>query len=100
MIDHIVLYRLKPDIAPAELGLVARLVHALTDQVGGIVSVTSGRNTGPMAYQQGYSWGFVMRFADEAARDGYFEHPAHLAIIPSVEAVTSDVLVFDLEVGD
>ncbi len=41
--------------------------------------------------------GFVITFADAAARDAYLPHPAHVAVQPLVRAVAAEVLVFDLE---
>jgi hypothetical protein len=103
MVDHVVLYRLRPDVKPKELTAVSDLIHALAEQIPGIVSVESGDNIAPPEYNDGYGWGFVVRFAGVQERDRYYEHPAHLAIVPAVEAVTTDVLVFDLDldaVGD
>jgi hypothetical protein len=97
MVDHVVLYRLRPGTGLAQLAEVERLIHGLADAIPGVLGVRSGPNIGPAKYADGYAWGFAMTFADVAARDGYFEHPAHLAILPAVEAATSGVLVFDLE---
>ena len=38
-----------------------------------------------------------MTFESIDARDAYFPHPDHTAVHPFIDAVTEDVLVFDIE---
>jgi stress responsive alpha/beta barrel protein len=97
MVDHVVLYRLRPEVDAAQLAAAERSLRGLVDAIPGVLSVRCGPNAGPPAYAEGWGWGFVMELADLAARDGYLAHPAHVAILPQVEALSEAVLVFDLE---
>jgi hypothetical protein len=96
MTTHIVLLKPKPAVDAAA---VERLRQALADLVGvipGLSSFAWGANVSPEGKSQGYELGFVMNFDTEAARDSYLPHPDHVAVRPLVEAVASDVLVFDV----
>jgi len=59
---------------------------------GGIYHSTEG-------LLQGYTHGFTMTFADEAARDGYLPHPLHQAVVakllPMLEGGVDGVVAFD-----
>ena len=50
---------------------------------------------------QGFNDGFIMDFADEAARDRYLPHPAHKAagsrLVAALEGGRDGLIVFDLE---
>lgn len=97
MVDHVVLYRLRPGTDAAQIAAVERLLRGLVDAIPGVLGFRSGPNVGPPGYTEGYDWGFVMELVDLAARDAYLAHPAHVAILPDVEAISEAVLVFDLE---
>lgn len=97
MIDHIVAYRLHDGVSSAELAPVAAAIEQLREEIPGLVSIRTGTNRGPEDYRSGYDWGFVMTFLSRSDLDGYFTHGAHLAVIPMVEAISSDLVVFDLE---
>jgi hypothetical protein len=69
----------------------------LVEKIPGIESVQVGENTSPEGLDRGFTLGFVVRFVDAAARDGYLPHPDHVAVVPLVQAVAEEVLVFDLD---
>ena len=98
MIQHIVLLKLKPGTTSAQKealleGLVALQREGL---IPGIESVTGGDNSSPEGKAHGFDWGFVMTFADAAARDAYLPHPAHKAVGKELlRPIADDVLVLD-----
>ena len=97
MIVHVVLLRPKPDPDPGTMEALRSALAALPDAIPGITRFAWGPNSSPEGKGQGYDLGFVMEFADAAARDAYLPHPAHVAVGPLVRAVAAEVLVFDLE---
>jgi len=97
MVDHVVAYRLRAGVSGADTVPVARAIEDLGHAIPGVVSVRTGVNCGPEAHRGGFDWGFVMTFQSRRDLNGYFEHAAHLAVIPMVEAITDDLVVFDLE---
>lgn len=96
---HVVLMQPRADVDAEQVDHLWRLLRALAGGIPGIEDVICGPNANPEGLEQGYTLGFVVRFADAAARDGYLPHPAHIAVIPLVQAVAERVLVFDLDAG-
>jgi hypothetical protein len=86
---HIVLFEPRPGSAPEAWDQVREAVLGLPTQIAGIRSVNWGTNESPEGLGQGYDHGFVMMFESEAARDAYLPHPAHMAIIPSIQTISA-----------
>lgn len=96
MLEHIVLLKLKPGITEAQLKTLSDALHGMADEIPGIESVTAGTNNSPEGKSQGYTYGFIVRFTDEAARDAYLPHPHHRQVAGEyIRPLVEDVLVFD-----
>lgn len=81
----------------AEREAVCAGVRSLPDAIPEIQSLDEGLNCSPEGLGHGYEYGFVMRFADQAARDTYLVHPVHVGVGDSIRAAAADVLVYDVE---
>lgn len=99
MVEHIVLMRPRPGADAAATAALWGALAGLVRTIPGIESVQVGENSSPEGLDRGFTLGFVVRFVDAAARDGYLPHPEHVAVIPLVQAVAEEVLVFDLDAG-
>jgi hypothetical protein len=99
VVDHIVLLKPHPNVPDAAITALWSGLGSLATTIPGIESIQVGVNTSPEGLAQGFTLGFVVRFEDAAARDGYLPHPDHVAVVPLVRAVADDVLVFDLELS-
>lgn len=100
MLEHIVLLKLKPGVTEAQTqGLVDALVALQqSGKLPGMLTVTGGTNNSPEGRGEGYGYGFVIQFADAAARDAYLPHPDHRALgAEFVRPIAESVLVFDYE---
>lgn len=97
MIEHIVLLKPKVDVDPAAIAALWAGLGGLTTSIPGIHSLAVGENISPEGKDQGFTLGFVMTFTDASALERYLPHPEHIAVIPLVQAVADDVLVFDIE---
>ncbi len=96
MVKHIVLLKLKEGTTAEQTAAVLAGLQGLQHKLDGILDVTGGDNISPEGKSQGYGWGFVMTFADEASRDAYLPHPAHKAVsTETIRPIVEDVLVFD-----
>ncbi len=93
---HVVLMRPRPDVDAAQVDDLWHALRSLAHEIRGIEDMSCGENASPEGLDQGYTLGFVVRFTDAAARDAYLPHPAHVAVIPLVQAVAEQVLVFDV----
>src|SRR4051794_26246840 len=95
-IYHLVLVKFPLHKTHRMADLVAAL-EALRNSLAGFLSCTGGPYSSPEGLNQGYTHGFVMTFADAAARDNYLTHPDHeklkQAFLPDLEGVVA----FDFE---
>jgi hypothetical protein len=94
MIRHTVVFRLKHTSgSPAE-----RAFLSAADVLATIPGVTKFEKLRQVSKKNGYSFGFSMEFADQAAYQGYNDHPEHTRFVkecwvPEVE----DFLEIDYE---
>lgn len=103
MIRHIVLMRFRADVTAAEKQSIYDELAALRGHLRGILAMSFGANVSPEGLHQGFIDGFVMDFADVAARDAYLVDAAHKKAGERLVAALaggrdSDLIVFDLEV--
>jgi len=98
MVEHIVLLRLSVSSDDAAIRRLSTALLTLQDRIPGIVRIAFGANGSQEGLGRGYDLGFVVTFADGAARDAYLPHPEHQAVVLLVEAIADEVLVFDLSV--
>ena len=99
MIRHIVLVRFSPGLPTAEQAAVMAGLEALRVSVPGMLAFTGGQNISQEGRSAGFTHAFTMDFEDEAARDAYLVHPAHVAAATKlVGAADGDggILVVDL----
>ena len=99
MVEHIVLLRLKSDVTSEQLDALPDALLKMEDEIDGIESMTSGINHSLEGKNQEYTFGFIVRFSGETARDKYLPHPFHVKIATEhIRPLVEDVLVFDYTV--
>ncbi len=97
---HIVLIKVRADVAPEDVQRAFDTLAALQGQIPGLLAFRGGANTSPEGRTQGFTHGFVMEFADAAARDAYLPDPRHQAAAAGLRAIREPeggVLVFDFD---
>lgn len=95
VLRHIVLYKFKDGLAPADIQEVIDTFAALPSKIDTIVDFEHGTNVSPEGKSEGLTHAFVVSFRDEAGRDTYLKHPAHLAYVDVVKDRREKVVVFD-----
>ncbi|MCB1379441.1 MAG: Dabb family protein [Alphaproteobacteria bacterium] len=85
MIRHVVLCRFKPD---ADVAGTFAALKALQQKIPGILAITCGADMSPEGLQKGYTHGFIVDFANAAARDTYLPHPEHQKVGAMIVAAT------------
>ncbi len=96
MVEHIVLLKLKSGITSTQLESLGEALQRMAGEIPGITSITAGTNNSPEGKNQGYDYGFIVRFTDETARDAYLPHPFHRQVAGEhIRPLIEDVLVFD-----
>jgi antibiotic biosynthesis monooxygenase (ABM) superfamily enzyme len=94
MIIHIVLLQPKPETTQEEMEAILERFKALKGKIPGLLEVQAGANR--HSANQGYTYGFVMRFVDEEHLKAYSPHPAHRAISPELRRLSTYLLNFDI----
>jgi hypothetical protein len=97
MVEHVVLFKLKPEATSAQREAMLAGLGSLRGAVPGIVDLSCGQNFSER--NQGYEIGLVVRFTDRAALDVYLPHPAHRAVVEEkVRPIMDAVIVVDYEI--
>ncbi len=94
-VTHIVLLRWASD-DPVPGSAVREAIRGLPAVIPSIRDLREGPSSSPEGLEGGYEYGFVMTFDDEAARDAYLVHPAHLPVAEQIGRASAAVLVYDV----
>jgi hypothetical protein len=97
-VKHIAFFQFKPETTPDQVGQFFDDIMNLTETISGIEDYVWGPNNSPEGLNQNLTHGFVMTFADAAARDAYVEHQEHRAFVARVQPMVEKAVVLDFEV--
>ena len=95
-LQHIVLLKVRADADPAAVDAAFAAARALPGQVDGVLDVVAGPDVSVEGLTAGHTHGVLVRFADAAARERYFPHPAHLALGEQMSKLIEGATVVDL----
>ena len=95
MLTHIVLLEPKMETSIEEVKSALEHVQALQEVIPGIINVQVGENRS--TNHQGYTYGFVMHFADAASLKAYAPHPAHRVVSDELVRICHSIIDFDIE---
>jgi hypothetical protein len=97
MVEHVVLFKLKPEATEAQRRAMLEGLRGLREAVPGIVDLSCGTNFSERS--QGYEIGLVVRFADRTALESYLPHPAHRGVVEQfIRPISDGVIVVDYEI--
>jgi hypothetical protein len=97
-VKHIALIKFKEGTSQDQVAQLFQEVMDMTENIPSIEDYVSGENSSPEGLNQGFTHGFIMTFADAAARDAYLPHPEHERIKGLLLPHTDSIIVFDFEV--
>jgi heme-degrading monooxygenase HmoA len=95
VLRHIVMYKFKDDVTPAQLKEVIDAFAGLSKKIETIIGFEHGTNVSKEGKSDGFTHVFVVTFKNEADRDAYIAHPAHDAYVKVVRDRREKVIVFD-----
>ena len=99
MVTHIILLKIRADIPPSRVDEAFGALADLRTKIPGLLSFAGGAYSSDEGLHKGFTHGFVMTFADAAARDAYLPHPAHedvkAQLLPLLEGGLEGVVAFD-----
>ena len=81
MVEHIVLFKLKPATMEEQIQTLTQGLLKMADEISGIEEISAGVNTNPEGLNRGYNYGLIVRFVDAKARDAYIPHPFHQRVV-------------------
>jgi hypothetical protein len=102
VLTHVVLFRPKPALAPADAEALVTAIERAASDIPGVRRFEVGRRTAsPPAYAVGAPPDFpfvaMVWVDDRAALDAYLAHPAHRALGAAFNAALGAALVFDFD---
>ncbi len=97
-VKHIVLLKFKDGTTEEQTGKFFDDLLDLSESISGIDDYVSGVNNSTEAKNQGLTHGFIMTFADSAARDAYVVHPDHEKFKAAALDMVDNIVIFDFEV--
>lgn len=101
-VRHVVLLRLRPDVAGTEIDDATAALNEMKRTISGITSLHAGRNTSGEGLGRGYDYLFVVGFHSVAARDAYLQNPRHAMVARQLQALSAGgidgILVADLDI--
>lgn len=96
-IQHLVLFKIKPEVTTPEITELFRLLAELQHLIPGITYFAGGQYSSWEGLNQGYTHGFVMTFESVTARDSYLSHPQHERVKAALKPCVDSVIAFDFE---
>lgn len=98
MITHIVLFKFKETTTQAEIAECFRRLAILKTQLPGILFYQYASYRSQEGLNQGFTHGFIMKFASEAERDAYLVDPKHIDVATFIQQYlnfSEGVIAFD-----
>lgn len=94
-LQHVVLFKFKPETTPEKVKEIVAAFEALPAQIKEIKDFKWGTNNSPEKLDKGLTHAFILTFDSEKDRDTYLPHPAHKAFGGIVGPWLADVTVVD-----
>lgn len=97
MIRHILFFSLKNEATDYAIEKLKNTFLEIPCLIDGVISVEWGINNSPENKNDGYCYCVLMTFRDEAARNAYLPHPAHIKLKNIFTPLLHKILVLDYE---
>lgn len=95
VLRHIVMYKFKPEVTPAQVQEVVDAFGLLPKKINTIVGFEHGPNVSQEGKSEGFTHVFVVTFKSEKDLTDYIAHPAHADYVKVVQNRREKVIVFD-----
>jgi hypothetical protein len=96
VVEHLVMFKFKVDVADSEMEAAAAGLRALKDKIPGVIHITAGKNFTERS--QGHQMGLVVRLKDRDALATYAKHPEHVKVVETlIKPKIENVIAVDYE---
>lgn len=92
---HIVLFKFKPEVTPAQLDEINRAFQDLKRHIPQVKDFERGLNNSPEGLNNDFTHGYLVTFATEEDRAAYLPHPEHLKFVALLGGKLDEAFVFD-----
>ena len=97
MIEHIVLFKWKPEASDLQISEAINSLRALKSKIPGIIDLSCGKNFSERG--QGFQHGLVVRFNNRESLKNYLPHPSHQEIFQNlIKPILADIIAIDYEI--
>jgi hypothetical protein len=97
-VKHIGLLKFKEGTSSDQIDGIFNDLLDLSEALPGIEDYVAGPNCSGQGLERGYTHGFIMTFADQAALNAAVTHPEQQRVNGVIEPQLDSMLVFDFEV--
>jgi hypothetical protein len=91
MVDHLVFFAVKEEASPEDIEDLVSSIRGLRDAIPSVVDLSVGEDFTGRSGE--YTHGIFVRFEDAAGLQEYMKHPAHLAVVEKLDALTDRIVV-------
>lgn len=95
VLRHVVLFKYKPEVTPAQLDEINRAFQDLKHQIPEVRDFERGINNSPEGLDKGFTHGYLITFSSEEDRAAYLPHPAHKKFVELLGGKLEEPFVFD-----
>ena len=95
VLKHIVMYKFKDTLTPAQVEEVVDAFGKMTKQIDTVIGYEHGTNISQEMKSEGFTHVFVVTFPDEAGRAVYLKHAAHDTYVALARERREKVIVLD-----
>ncbi len=95
VLRHVVLFKYKPDVTPAQLDEINRAFQNLKNEIPQVMDFERGINNSPEGLDKGFTHGYLITFTSEEDRAAYLPHPAHKKFVELLGGKLEEPFVFD-----
>ncbi|MEM7453156.1 MAG: GDSL-type esterase/lipase family protein [Planctomycetota bacterium] len=100
VLRHVVLFQFKDDVSDDDIEVIVSEFGKLKDRIDTIKGYEHGTDISPENLSQGFTHCFMVTFEDEAGRDEYLPHPAHMEFVQLLDGKIENVCVVDFWSGE
>ena len=96
VLRHVVAFQFKADVSEEQQAQAIQNFQNLQDEIPEIKKFEGGENVSVEELDKGLTHCFILTFENEAARDIYLPHPAHIRVAKENKPLMSNLVVLDV----
>ncbi|SHK69030.1 Stress responsive A/B Barrel Domain [Reichenbachiella agariperforans] len=95
VLRHVVAFTFKEGVSIQDQTQAIQYFKALENKIPGLIKFEGGDDISVEGFSKGFTHCYILTFEDEAARDAYLPHPAHMEVVDKNKPLMADLLTLD-----